>query len=71
MLWIEFGPVVFPAYRNATAGASIGAHPPRSKTPRMTTEEFNSWLTSQPVETAEDRRARREWLEKVMPLPRR
>lgn len=35
----ELGPVVFPAYSNATAGLSTGDHPPRSARPTLTASE--------------------------------
>ena len=67
----EFGPVTFPAYRNATAGTSTGEHPPRSRPP-MSHDEYIRFLTSPPPpDTAAERLARQRWLDKVMPLPGR
>lgn len=73
----EFGPVVFPAYRNATAGVSTGAHPPRSTTPSVkaatpprfrTQQKFLQWLTANPpADTPARRLARQRWLDRVLP----
>lgn len=69
----EFGPVTFPAHRNATAGTSTGAHPPRSTTPprpRMSDAEWEAFLRNpRPDDSSAVRLARQRWLDKVMPLP--
>jgi HK97 family phage prohead protease len=64
----EFGPVVFPAYRTATAGVTTGAHPPRS-TPAMSFDQFIHQLEQPRAVTAAERLARQRWLDKVLPLP--
>jgi len=64
---IELGPTPFGVYRNATAGASTGAHPPRSATPpRMSRDAWLRRLAA-PIDsdTPARRLARRRWLDKV------